>query len=99
MPATYYTPVTLPHIDIQADAETETVTITGKRGVMIFQSGKIIQFTGLSTVYLIDKVFPNGAILIDSDSSVPRFHSWKSLFSGNNIFNDAISNTGFFRIW
>jgi len=95
---TYLTPVDVFGIDIQENQDDHTVKIVGKRGTMHFVPSRIISFAGLETTFLISNVYPNGVSLISSDTSLEKFFSWKKLFSGNSIFNDAISITGWFNI-
>ena len=94
---TYYQPITIP-VKINVDQERETVTITGKKGTWTFEANRIVEFKGLPTNYLIHKVYPNGVTLISSDTSVPRFYTWKTLLSGDNIFLDAVNITGWMTI-
>lgn len=95
---TYNQPVDLPGIEIVPDEVRRTVTIKGKAATITFWEGGVVRFKGLGTSMLIDKVYPNGVTLINSDTSLPAFHTWKHLFSGNNIFNDAVRVTGWIEI-
>jgi hypothetical protein len=85
-------------MDILRDEANHTVTITSDKGVWLFREGLVISFKGLDTSLMIYKVHPNGVTLIDSDTSIPKFHSWNRIFNSNHIINDCVRNTGWMVI-
>jgi DUF438 domain-containing protein len=85
-------------MNILRDEINHTVLITGNKGEWLFKEQSIITFKGLDICYLIYKVYPNGVTLIDSETSVPKFHSWNRIFNSNHIINDCVQNTGWMEI-
>lgn len=85
-------------MDILRDEANRTVTIISDKGEWLFKEQSIITFKGLDTCLLIYKVHPNGVTLIDSDTSVPKFHSWNRIFNSDHIINDCVRNTGWMVI-
>lgn len=95
---TYLQSVNIPGIEVTINQDSTNVTIDAPKGSWTFVEGRVISFKGLDTCFMIYKVYPNGVTLISSSTSVPRFHSWRQLFSGNNIFNDCVRVTGWMVI-
>lgn len=97
MQSTYYQPISIP-VYLRHNTEDNTITIKGSAGEWIFSEGKIITFTGLSLALLIQRIYPNGVVLINSETSIPKFRTWKHLFSNNSLITDCVNITGLMKV-
>lgn len=75
-------------------------TLDGKAQTLTIKEQDIIHFKGIDTCFLVDKVYRDGIVLINSDTSVPHYYSKEYLKFGkhNTIIRDCIDNTGWMYI-
>lgn len=95
---TYLQPVDVPRVEIVADDESKTVTITGKMGKWTFRAGRVITISENLPCFLINEVHPNGITVTDSETSIVKFWSWRRMFNGDTIWRDIVDNTGLMKI-
>jgi hypothetical protein len=83
---------------IKVTVDGDRVSWQGKKQSVVFRRYSLLSFRGLPNELMVSEVRPTGLVLIDAETSVPRFRSWHSLLSGNSIFRDCLMITGWLQV-